>query len=444
MKMKKVIALFTATAMAVSLAACGDTVTGGKDDTNKADPGDEETWDWSAGADDSQGEITLRYATWREHDREYYQKLIDDFEAKYDWINVELEINSNESSYYSNLQADILSGTTPDLFDCHSGSRIVDYASEGYIAPQADFSYLDNYNENALNATAVDGVNYGYLTAYSYFGFIYNKAAFAKAGVSVPTTPDELVDAVNKLKEAGYGGVMVAGKTWGEKFGLAILMNAIGANGYADLRQKLDKGEIKDITDYDGVEGALKAMQLYADNGIFYDAYEATDQTAGLSLFTQGKTPIIFAGCYTFGEQEYHFPGIDAGFFPMPTYANTGISYSEGAQTVLISGQGKYLGACKLFVEFISTAENSSYYCSNAMMLSNIEGATVEFPKKEEIMQYVSDYAIRPLESLDHEEYWSAGFSSMLRGIIYEGSNWEELVKVYRSQLEEYDLANMQ
>lgn len=436
MKLKKIVALLTVAAMTMGLVACGG-------NTNKANNKEnKEGYDWSAGADDSKGKVTLRYSTWREHDREYYEELIRRFEEKYNWIDVQLEINSNESSYYTNMQADMLSGTAVDLFDCHSGSRIVDYAAENLIVPQSDFNYLDKYSDMALAATSVDGVNYGYLTAHSYFGFIYNKAAFAKAGVTVPTTPDELVAAVNKLKAAGYGGIMVAGKTWGENFGRAILINAIGGQGYKDLRLSLDNGSVTDISTVEGVTEALEAMQLYADNDIFYEAYEGTDTVAGMSLFAQEKAPIVYAGCYTFGEQEYNFPGLDCGFFPMPTYANTGISYGEGAQTVLINSKCENLGAAKLFVEFLATPESSSYYCSNAMMLSNIEGAEVNFDKKDEISQHVKECAIRPLESLKNEEYWASGFSTLLRGIIYEGSNWKEVVRMYSSQLEEYDLAN--
>lgn len=439
MKLKKIVALLTVAAMTTGLVACGGGNSNKKTDNKKTDA---DSYDWSAGADSSGGKVTLRYSTWREHDKEYYEELISRFEEKYDWITVDLEINSNESSYYNNLQADLLSGTAVDIFDCHSGSRINDYAEAGMIVPQADFSYLDNYSDIALAATSIDGVNYGYLTAHSYFGFIYNKAAFAKAGVSVPTTPEELVTVVNKLKAAGYGGVMVAGTTWSENFGRAILMNAIGTQGYKSLLESLDNGSVTDISEVDGVTDALKAMQLYADEGIFYQGFEGTNSTAGMSLFAQEKTAIVYAGCYTFGEQEYNFPGLDCGFFPMPTYANTGISYGEGAQTVLINSTCENLGAAKLFVEFISTPESSGYYCSNAMMLSNIEGAEVQFDKKEEISQYVTEVAIRPLFNHKNESYWSSGLSTLLKGVIYEGSNWEDIVKVYRSQLEEYDLAN--
>lgn len=439
MKLKKIVALLTAAAMTASLVACG----GGKSD-KKADgkKDNQEEYDWSAGADASGGKVTLRYSTWRENDKEFYEDMIKRFEEKYDWITVDLKINSNASSYYNNLQADLLSGTAVDIFDCHSGTRINDYADAGMIVPQNDFSYLDKYSDIARAATSIDGVNYGYLTAYNYFGFIYNKAAFAKAGVSVPTTPDEMVAVVNKLKAAGYGGVMLAGTTWGERFGTAVLMNTIGTPGYKSLLDSLDNGSVTDISEFEGVEDALKTLQLYSDEKIFYQGYEGTDSTAGMALFAQEKTAIVFGGTFTFGEQEYNFPGLDCGFFPMPTYAETGISYGEGAQTMLINAACENLGAAKLFVEFIATPENAGYYCSNAKMIPCLEGAEAKFDKKEEIEQYVTDVAIRPLFNHKNESYWSSGLSTLFRGITYEGSKWQDIVKVYRSQLEEYDLAN--
>ena len=248
-----------------------------------------------------------------------------------------------------------------------------------------------------------------------------------------------MVDVVNKLKSAGYGGVMVAGKTWGEAYGRAILMNAIGSDGYYKLRTGIDNGSITNIEEFEGVTEALDTMQKYSENDIYYTAFEGTDTTAGMSLFAQQKTAIVYGGTYLFGEQEYNFPGINAGYFPVPTYANTGISYAEGGETFVINSSSDKLGAAKLFVEFMATVENLEEFNKTTMKLSTIEGTTWNF---DEIQTYVKDYALKQNENFDNVDYWSTGFSNILKSTVYEGKAWKDLNRVYKSQLEEYDLAN--
>ena len=437
--MKKIIVLLLVAVMTLGLLACGKTQTDKNNkDNNKVNTTKDTTkLDWSKGAAASDGKITLRFATWRGADEELFEKLIAKFEKQYDWIDVDLEINSNESSYYSNMTADLLSNTAPDVFNVHP-AYFNKYVQEGYIAPQEDFAYWEKYDENAKAATTYNGKNYGFLANYNYFGFLYNKDIFSKEGIAVPTTPDELIVAVNKLKKAGYGGVMVAGKTWGVAYGNAIMMNVLGSDKFSELKHKIDNGSITDITEFPGVEEGLKTMQAYTDNDIYYKAYAGTDQTAGMSLFAQEKTAIIYGGTYMFGEKDVHFPGINAGFFPIPTYANTGISFAEGGEDFVINVNSDKLGAAKLFVEFIATSENLDEFNRKSMKLSTITDCTWKF---DDIQTYVKDYGMAKEEFYNNEEYWSSGLSNIFTTIIYEGEDWQALNKVYRSKLEEFDLA---
>ena len=437
MKMKKVLALLLSATMMFGLVACGGSDT--KEGNNKEAGSD---LDWSAGADASGGDVTIRFSTWRQSDEAYYKEIIKRFEEKYDWIDVELEINSDASSYYSNLQADLMGGTAVDVFNVHSGSRVVDYAEEGHIAPQTDFEYMKNYSDSAKVATTINGENYGFLDAYNYFGFHYNKAAFAKAGVTVPKTPEEFVAVVDKLKAAGYGGAVIAGKTYGfEAIGRAILMGCVGSEGYANLRAGLDNGTITDISDVAGVPEALKTIQTYVEKNIYYDAYEGIDYESGMSLYAQEKSALVYSGSYIFGEKATYFPNIDTGFFAIPTYGENNYCYSEGAQVSCINANGKNIGAAKLWVEFLATPEISEYYCSNAKMFSTVNGVEPVFAEKDMIKASATDYALRALEEFENDEYWGAGFNKLYRA-IFEGEDWEGLVRVYASQLEEYDLAN--
>ena len=177
------------------------------------------------------------------------------------------------------------------------------------------------------------------------------------------------------------------------------------------------------------------------DNDLFYTAWEGITYEAGMSLYAQEKTAVAYSGTYIFGEKDKYFPNIDTGFFAIPTYGNTGLSYAEGAQCACIFSGGKNLGAAKLWVEFLATPEISEYFCSNSKMLSTLNGVTPNYDEAEMIINSCNGYAARQIVELKNDEYWQTGYNSVLEGLM-KGNEWKNMVKVFTSKLEEYDLAN--
>lgn len=435
--MKKLVAMLLVVVMILGVTACGK---GGKEE-NSGNGKDTSAYDWSQGADASGGDVTLRVATWRSSDEAYYNEIIKRFEEKYDWIDVTLEITPSSNSYYSNLQADLTSGTAPDVFDMHPNTKLLGYAEAGMLAPQTDFDYMSNYVDDAKLVTTVYEENYGYMNAYNYFGFLYDKAAFAKHGLSVPTTPEELVSAVNTLKKAGYGGISYAGRDWPTGLSEACLMIALGTEGYAALIEGIDNGTITDVSGVDGVPEAYDTLQYYIENDVLYTAWEGVTFEASMSLYAQKKAAIVFCGSYVFGEKDKYFADIDTGFFPVPNYANTGLTYTQGAQTSCINASSKNLGAAKLWIEFLATPEISEYYCSNAKMLSTIKDVAPAFDEAEMLLDSCKGYAARAIEERENEEYWNTAFNTMTESIL-AGEDWKGAARVFASKMEEFDLAN--
>ncbi len=76
-------------------------------------------------------------------------------------------------------------------------------------------------------------------------------------------------------------------------------------------------------------------------------------------------------------------------------------------------------------------------------MMSTIEGVTSVFDEMEMLQNAVSGYAIKEIVEPDHSEYWMNGFGNILEGVIYKGKDWKDLVRMYTSKLEEYDLASL-
>lgn len=441
MKIKKIIALLVALASVFALAACGNTQTGvGGSGEQVVEVADEE---WAAGATAEGGNVTIRYATWRENDRPYYEEIIRRFQEKYPWITVDLKITSNSSAYYNYLQSDFMDGSAPDVFDVHpTSNNFATYVSEGLLAPQTDFNYVDNYLEQCKRVTTFDDQVYGYVQNYNFFGFVYNKAIFQKVGVEPPKTPEELVEVVNKLKEAGYGGIAFEGGGARNAIAQAAVLGSLGTDGYSELTTGLDNGTITDVTQIQGMHDALNAVELYRDENVFYDGFEGSKHEAAVSLFAQQKAAIVYIGTYAIGEKDYYFPGIDVGYFPVPTYANDGTGYVEGGHTSCINVYGENKGAAKLWIEFLATPEISEYYCSNAKMMSTLQGVTPVFDEAEELMAAVQTPAFVIKSNFSNYEYWSNGLGKVLEAALYSEEGWEANAQKLTEQLVSYDLAN--
>lgn len=427
---KRMLSILIVLCMGLSLAACG-----GTDNGKEANAGKD-------GSD--KGRVSLRVATWRQNDKEYYEEMIKRFEEKYDWIDVQLEINGDESSYNTNLQADMMDGSIADVFDLHANATMSSYAKVGLLASQQDMAYMENYDESAKAVSTMYGENYGFINAYSYFGFVYNIDIFNKLGIKVPTTPEELVTAVDTLKKAGYGGIAYPGLTNGNAIFTAAFVSAMGSENFKNFYEGIDNGSVKDISSVDGVVDVLKTMELYSKKDVWYNAFDAMSYEPSLSLFATEKTAIIYVGTYIFGEKDLYFPDINAGFFPIPTYEANGVSYAEGGQCTCIRSDTKYLEEAKLWVEFIATPEISEYYCSNAKVFSTIAGVEPQFDTAEMILSSCTGYELSPVVITENTEWWSFEWGKMLEGVLWEAKDYAPLMKALNEQLVKADISNRQ
>ncbi|MBO5071267.1 MAG: extracellular solute-binding protein [Roseburia sp.] len=447
MKIKKLLALLMSLTMVISVTACGDsTDTQSDDKSNDKNTVSEADADTADDADTAQEEekepVTLTVTTWREVDSAYYEEIINRFQEAYDWITVDMVFNSDESSYNTNLQADIGSGTAPDVFDLHTNSTMRTYAQEGVILSQQDMEYMENYSDAAKVICTFDGENYAYINGYNYFGFLYNIDIFEEVGVEIPTTPDEMVDVVNKLKEAGYGGAVYAGSAYGYnmvRYFAPVI--AMGAENFANMMMGLDDGSIVDFREIEGLKEGIEAVELYTQENIWYDAYADIGYEAGISLFASGQSAILYTGTYLYGEKATSFPDVNAGFFPIPTYAENGVTYAESAQATCINAASENIEAAKLWVNFLASAEISEYYCTNAKMMSPIEGVEPQFEEAEMLLASSTGYELLPVLVYENEDYWMTNWKDMLKAIMWNGEDFETLAADMVAFLEDLDLA---
>lgn len=417
MKLKKIISIVMATTMVLGLAACGESQTSG--DGSKS---------------------IVRVATWREYDKEYYEEVEKRFEEKYPQYDVKLEFNTDEVSYEQNIQTDLVMGTAPDVFDLHASGNIQHYGESGMIIDQSDLAWIQNISDEAKETCTWNGKTYAFPLNYNYFGFVYNKEIFKQVGVEVPKTPEALVEVVNKLKNAGYNGISYSGQTNGTKVIDAALLIEMGAEKYSQLMEGIDNGSVTDITSFKGVETALQSVQYLTQNDIWYKGYRDTSYEPSLSLFAQKKTAIVFCGAYIFGEKETQMPGIDAGFFPIPTKSANGVSYAEVGQCSCINAKSENLEGAKAWVDFLGTKEISEYLCGNSRTMSTLEGAVPKFEEAQMLLDCATGYSLFKASYTDNSEWYDKEWRELKEGIFYLGEESTKHITIVNKQLEKANL----
>lgn len=143
-----------------------------------------------------------------------FQNIADAYMAAHPNVKIEITILENEA-FKAKLQTTMQSGQVPDLFQSWGGGTMAAQAEAGLLKDITDdiASWKDTINPGALSIYQYNGRQYGIPWDLGMIGFWYNKDLFAKAGISAPpTTWDELLTDVDKLKAAGIVPYALAGK----------------------------------------------------------------------------------------------------------------------------------------------------------------------------------------------------------------------------------------
>lgn len=198
---KKLVSMLLVGAMAVSLlAGCGNSK-GSTAETDNEGTEDKETT----------AESTLSlWTVFTGSDGDVLREIINDYnETNEDGITVEVDIMDN-STLQSKLPSAVSSGTGPD-FVLVGIEYIKEYVNNEMLEPIDDFwkatdTNEDNYYENVVAKSYVDGTLYGVPMQYNLQYLYYNKDLFAEAGIeSAPATFEELEKSAKALTDVEKG-----------------------------------------------------------------------------------------------------------------------------------------------------------------------------------------------------------------------------------------------
>jgi multiple sugar transport system substrate-binding protein len=260
-----------------------------------------------------------------------YAKAYKDANVTTQWIT--------SADFESKLFSSLLTKNAPDLFEFHPQIQMV---KSGQVADLTDIiePVKADFNPADIKSHTVDGKIYGVRMIDDPQFFFYRKSMLEKAGVDVPTTLDELMEAADKLTTGKVKGLYMGND-------LHNVINPMIWSAGADTLN--EKNEIAYHTD-GVIEGIKKMRKLFTSGHLLLGAPTESWDPSSLN---QGLCAIQFCGMWAMPQIQDAL-GDDWGVFPFPKTVDSGKqSVYNGGWSMFVNAKGKNVDAAKEYVKWL-------------------------------------------------------------------------------------------
>ena len=314
--MKKVVRAVSGAAaglMALSLVACGST------DSTTVPPrqggATSASASTTAATATKEGATTIEFWTEDRHDQEYVQKMVDEFNASHDDIQINMTVVTD--NYSNMLSLAYNGGTAPDLV-LNNTLPLNQFADTGMFVPLNSYidsdeefqKVLEPYSHSYEGSNAKDGNMYAVYTAVrSGVRVEYNKDLLAKSGYTeIPDNLDDYIAMANKITEDGNGSYYGIGFTSSSPFERLLEMCAEisgiyyydyvnGKYDFSGYKEIIEKGKQLVKAAYPDQQGVDNMRALFAQGA--FALWSNASQEAGvftsqlpISDFEWGVAPV--------------------------------------------------------------------------------------------------------------------------------------------------------
>jgi raffinose/stachyose/melibiose transport system substrate-binding protein len=300
------------------------------------------------------GSVTLTFYHWIGADAGPTVAKIDQmFEAQYPNVHIQFTTAPTDQ-YQTVIKTRLAAHDAPDVFGVFPGAWLGTYgAKPGNLLDLSNEPWVANLTSGAKGVSSYNGKVYALPMSQNVIGVIYNKALFAKEGVSVPTNWDEFLAACQKFKAAGVTPLALGIKDqWVDQLipyamaPTAIYQSdpAFDADMFAGKSTFVSSPWAKMMQDYLSLN-----QKGYFNSGALGTTYQQTQD-----LLVAGKAAMVVNGNWMLAPLEQADSALQLGMFPFP-YNQAGeqpwVSSAVGEE-MGISANTKHPKEAKEFVAF--------------------------------------------------------------------------------------------
>ncbi len=245
-------------------------------------------------------------------------------------------------------------GSLPDLAICDNVDN-QNFAALGLLADVTDAvgSEKDNFFEGPWSSAQLGGKSFGLPLNSNNLALYCNMDMFTAAGVSIPTTWDELEASAKALTKDGVTGLAVSG-----------IKNEQGT--FQVLPFVWQTGGDLDNYDESGAE-ALEFLKNMIDQGSISSSMTNWSQEDCRTQFTTGKVAMMSNGPWELANMEDVDFAWSVAPLPKGKVAATGL----GGENVVLFKTSKNTDAATTFLKYITGPEGAKIYCDASGQLSS-------------------------------------------------------------------------
>ncbi len=309
----------------------------------------------SAGAKDD--EVVISLMPYSGIERRQFDAWVARFNAEHPGLHARIVATAPET-YKTELAGRLASGTDQaDLYYWFAGTRMRELAGRGLIAPLDDVWRANDlaqaFSPALTQAVSWRGRPFAVPLNYYQWGFYYRPSTFARAGLAVPATWQEMRALAAKARTLGMAPTVLglgdpwASAAWFDYFDLRL-------NGLA-FHLALTQGQVA-FTDA-RVRAVFEAWRTVRDEQWYLaDARELTWREAAPYLLRDRAATYLMGNFF-----ESALPDAvraDVGFFPFPQMRSRMPDYEDGPTDVLmLSARARHRAAAATFLAWTCRPE---------------------------------------------------------------------------------------
>lgn len=352
--LKSIVSLILLVTVLMMLAACSN----GNSSPNAGTVNTEETSTPVTSNDSSSEKIKLTFQNAYPDETNIQHRVMKQIVENYmnENPNVTIVLDSlNGDQQKIKLKTQAASDSMPDITVVNASAQMEPFVTANKLAPLNDILAIDglgdSFQQGILDYFTFDDQVYALPDGNNVAVVYYNKTLFEQAGVSIPTTFDELLTAVETFSSKGIIPMAIGEKeTWtGSYLFMNIVLRLAGPGYLADVMNGT-----KTFNDPAFVESISKMEQL-VQSGAFQEGATSYDYDMASSLFTTGQAAMYFMGTWATAEIEDAGIADEVGVFSFPTVDGQGDvnEYMLGPGTAFaLSANSPNLEAAKLFLHY--------------------------------------------------------------------------------------------
>jgi raffinose/stachyose/melibiose transport system substrate-binding protein len=302
------------------------------------------------------------------------EQVTNEFNANNEF-NVEFSYETYENeAYKTKLTSVMASNSTPDVFFTWTAGYLQPFVEGGKVYEvgqllDQDQAWKDRFNDGAFGPVTYDGKIYAVPHGQTVAVMFYNTRLFEENGVSVPTTYDEFVGAVQTFVNAGIAPISVPVKdAWIAGQFLQQLANDVDGmslfDGTVDGTRKWNDAAY--------VEAGQMLNELEA-MGAFPAGYLGMTNDEGRDLFIQEKAAMYYMGSWDMGlvgaDDAPVSKNIGVFNIPAKNAAAGNVAVGDMDQCLAISANTKNAEAAAAYIKLFSDTTAQEAYAYNAQYL---------------------------------------------------------------------------